>query len=283
MAVTPLNMPEGLRPWHNLGLTHLIVDGAGCLEFHRRRNWETPANAPAEQRTVARSSSLAPRVPSPPSAGRPDARRHDGSARNARADVRPDARTGMQAPQPAGRAQAPSPPPGRPCGGVDASVWPENWQKVLPAKRSCPMLWSYPELGRDLLLKEGPGCKERSACFRGIFERLSLFRGTSVFWPMALPDESGNMVSNPEMFLSGIKLLNPKAVLLCGPEAVSASRLGLDFSHTYDERLSGGRLFILFPSTGQLIENRQAFDAACEYLQSRFAEICALHQPKGKL
>lgn len=145
------------------------------------------------------------------------------------------------------------------------------------------MLWSYPELGSDMLFKEGPGCKARSGCFKAMFERLSLFRGTSVFWPMAMPDESGAVTPNPDIFLSGLKILNPKAVLLCGPESVRASGLGLEFSHTYEERLSAGRLFILFPSTEQLIENRQVFEGACGYLQSRFAEICALHQPKGGL
>ena len=63
--------------------------------------------------------------------------------------------------------------------------WPKAFQDYFQKISPSPVLWCYEALGDDLL---GTPDQERSQCLKQLIGELRFPKGTSVFWPPALPD-----------------------------------------------------------------------------------------------
>lgn len=126
--------------------------------------------------------------------------------------------------------------------------WPAIWLSfVEKVKAGRALLWTYPEAGQDL---SGKGDKQRSDLVRKIITTLNLPAGSSNFWP----HRSEPQVSKAEenlYFLKGIDVLNPKFVLVFGPEALADINPEAKFvKHTYIN--FKGRLLLILPSMDEL-------------------------------
>ena len=98
---------------------------------------------------------------------------------------------------------------------LDATQWPALWQQAFAKAKPAPILWSYATLGEDLGGKANPA---RGTCLRGIIGSLQLPKGTSSFWSPAVLNAQGQLEESSALFLSGVKLLNPKLVIAIGQD-----------------------------------------------------------------
>lgn len=160
-----------------------------------------------------------------------------------------------------------------PAPSIDASLVPDEWQKLLARTPAAPVLWSYDELGLDLV---GKGSPERSACLRTIIGRLSLPKGSSAFWPYSLPDAGGSLRINLNAYHFGLSRLHPSVIVLLGMDAVKAVSPILTLHIPFMQQVHEGRLHILLPDFTQLQANVSLLDSACTYLRSALSTLSAL-------
>ena len=136
-----------------------------------------------------------------------------------------------------------------------AAVWTPAWSLFREKAIQAPIVWTYHELGADL---SGTGrSTERSAFFRQIIAELQLRKGSSSFWPCALPFVGADGVisfeASPAYFAAGIDLLAPRLVVVFGRRALSD--IGLDdgipyFTHILVE----GKLIVFLPEVSDLLQ-----------------------------
>lgn len=157
-------------------------------------------------------------------------------------------------------------------------TWPLPWREAFAKAAPAPLLWTYGELALDLA---GKGDKARSGFLRAIIGALSLPRGSSVFWPPAVLDETGRPAAEPALFLAGLNLLAPKVVILLGASAIASAALPLSLNTPYTQQIFQGRLYILLPEFSVLLQGNSA-EQACAYLRSAFSQIPTLfHSLQG--
>lgn len=253
MALNPISLDERLRPWRLAGISHLLMP----------EGFMTAAQA---------------QTPPSPSLFRP-AEAHQRPAR-------PRPFLGSEPPKP-----QVAPPPG-PALRAEAATpirrqaafenWPRNWRDRLKATPAAPIVWTYPELGEDL---SGQGDKARSACLRELIGTLGLPRGSSAFWPLALPspatadapaappDGMGDTNSNSLYFLQGLARLNPRALILFGSRSISLSGLDLPADGAFTQSITQGRLHIILPELSALLASRQTLTKTSIYLRSSLSKL----------
>lgn len=88
-------------------------------------------------------------------------------------------------------------------------AWREAWSKTGFAR---PFLWTYEQLGQDLLGTPDP---ERRETLRQVLVRLNL-GPVHNFWPFSEPDGSAGLKLQPKLFKEGVRHLAPKCVIFLG-------------------------------------------------------------------
>lgn len=254
LAVAPVSLSPSLRAWAQAGVTHVLFDAPVSLAAVSAA---AAANVRREPPAVPARASAAPTAVSPaPSVVKPAA--------------------------PAGAAEKPAiaaPPPAlafapRDTVPADSSLWPEPWSgwaaKIAPA----PVLWTYHELGADLT---GIGrSAERSAFFRDIIGELRLPKGSSVFWPCAMPveDSSQNIVlqKNSPIFSCGVTYLSPQILVVFGERALDDMDLS-GACAVFRQVMVEGKLLVLLPEIGDLLGGSAQRSSVVSLLRAVFASL----------
>lgn len=290
MAVIAVSLAETLRPWRAAGITHLLANS----ELIPDAALEADGHYPPASNTAPESPyGAAAEVDASPVAGSVVAsgpakvvsKEHPKESRDAFADTPPPAavfrpRSGM------GPALANS----------DPTAWPLPWQELFSRTRPAPVVWSYAELGVDLGIHP---CKERSLLLRQLISHLHLPKGSSAFWPVWLPEnhrgtsadnsslptaQEGEVLTldcshngSQDFFQAGLRLLNPRLVILLGQQAVALTGLPLEISLSFTQQVAGGILFVLLPDTAQLLATPALTDRTCLFLRSALAAVPGLY------
>lgn len=132
--------------------------------------------------------------------------------------------------------------------GLAEPDWPAPWLSfVEKVQAGRSLLWTYPEAGQDL---SGKNDKQRSELIRKIITTLQLPAGSSNFWPHRSDPKNSNE-EEKAYFLKGLDSLNPKFILVFGPEALADINPEAEFAkYTYTG--FNGRLLLSLPSMDEL-------------------------------
>lgn len=253
MAVTSVGLGPSFLAWSQVGLTHLLLDvpvdslSSGFFQGQAQAVANTEQNAAVSGKPAVLSDQSP--TPSDPLSGQ--------------SEPQPDSSASIM-------ASAPSF-----CTVSDAmknsALWPEPWagwfQKVTPA----PILWTYHELGADLT---GAGrSPERSAFFRDVIGELRLPKGSSVFWPSAMPLPYGNdLQANPEVFAAGLSFLSPQIVAVFGQTAMDD--IGLNACGNYfSQCMVEGKLVVVLPEIHDLLLGVAQRNSTVSLLRAVFMSV----------
>lgn len=138
-------------------------------------------------------------------------------------------------------------------------------QKVKPA----PVVWTYLELGDDLMVKGNPA---RSQALRELIGSLSLKAGTSAFLPSVLPGCPADG-SEGWCFQAALGRLGGRILVSFGPEALALgpyASLGLE---PFGEKIAQGRMILCLPAFADILASPARFEATKVFLRSAFAKI----------
>ncbi len=263
-----------VRPWLKAGLSALLLnDERRVAELRGEGQAVEVSVAPdVSSRTTDRARSLHQTVPA-----------REASTFRRRERVVPEgaasrAERGSVAPPVAGSAAMPSESSGAGLlatpGARPVEAWPESWL-ALKNRRPLPprplVLWTYAGLGEDLTGK--PDETRRRVIVRMLME-LRHPGGTHVFWPCGLAGERAE--DGPALFWSGVKLLNPRVLLLFGSDARDALSMPKTLLPFCQERVYG-RLVIQLPRPQALAGDEASFKRALAFL-SRLLRFCARRQ-----
>lgn len=159
-------------------------------------------------------------------------------------------------------------------GALPVENWPASWL-ALKNRRPLPprplVLWTYAGLGEDLTGR--PDEVRRQVIVRMLME-LRHPGGTHVFWPCGLVGEKPE--DGPALFWSGVKLLNPRVLLLFGSDARDTLSMPKTLLPFCQERVYG-RLVIQLPRPQSLAQDEASFKRALAFL-SRLLRFCARRQ-----
>jgi hypothetical protein len=179
-------------------------------------------------------------------------------------DVRPRA---AQNPPTERATPSPAPP-------VRETSWPEDWRERLKKTRAAPVVWTYWELGLDLCGAPDP---KRRELLQELLRDLAHPPGTHSFWPPALPAQDGNgeraLEANAPVFWEGVKLLRSRAVMIMGEQTLRALALPerMLAMRPFQQARYQGRLLIVLPSPGALIQGARRMQALREFLRQALA------------
>ena len=178
---------------------------------------------------------------------------------------RPDAGIKDLPPEPIATAATARPLPPTALSFPEAGILPESWfsrlsqpwlqylPKVRPGRA---LLWTYPEAGLDL---GGKSSKARSTLIKKIIAALQLPAGSNNIWPHRSDPET-SLPKERDYFFAGVSWLEPKFVLLFGPETLSAVNPEAVYKK-YTFISVQGRLHLLLPPLNALEEEQEL--AAC--------------------
>ena len=272
------------RPWIKAGLSVLLVDSPQRVAELRRKEDEAalaaqPSSAagerrkaPAAFRAPAQDRQAAVRAPASQAfakaapSSEPSAETAFRAASQER-PVRPPSRAAAAAPSPDGGILATP-------GALPVEEWPASWL-ALKNRRPLPprplVLWTYTGLGEDLTGK--PDEVRRRVIVRMLME-LHHPGGTHVFWPCGLAGEHPE--DGPALFWSGVKLLNPRVLLLFGSDTRDTLSMPKSLLPFCQDRVHG-RLVIQLPRPQALAQDEASFKRALAFL-SRLLRFCARRQ-----
>jgi len=146
---------------------------------------------------------------------------------------------------------------------------PALWRQILNRLKPAPLVWSYAELGQDLLEKGDP---LRSQLLKQLLGGLDLPRGSSAFLPLNLPGISPEEQER-EIFARILHFLNGRMLILLGQKALDLSPYAASRLQPYQAQIIDGRLLILLPDMRALQEDPARITAATAYLRSSLAKI----------
>lgn len=258
------------RPWLRAGLFTLLLDSeerALALRATERKSASDGQAAGSPRAAAAEAGSLYQtlRVPSSPVKERP------------RPAFQP-----AQSPAVAASSHTMSSEAGRRASVVSSAVlatpgalpveaWPARWL-ALKNRRPLPphplVLWTYAGLGEDLT--GTPDEARRQVIVRMLME-LRHPGGTHVFWPCGFAGEAPQ--DGPALFWSGVKLLNPRVLLLFGSDARDTLSMPKTLLPFCQERVYG-RLVIQLPRPQSLAADEASFKRALAFL-ARLLSFCA--------
>lgn len=256
------------RPWIKAGLSALLLESEErVLELRRRPEEKAAPSVPAGGGAPLQRS------------GAPSAVQEvrEGQSRA------PAGKTAapQKSPAPAARMPAAARPAARPAaqacgadllvtpGALPVESWPESWL-ALKNRRPLPprplVLWTYFGLGEDLT---GVPDEDRRKVIVRMLMELRHPGGTHVFWPCNLPGEENGAA----LFWSGVKLLNPRVLLLFGSDTRDILSMPRSLFPFCEERVHG-RLVIQLPRPQALAGDELSFRRALVFLSQRL-NFCA--------
>ena len=293
-----------VRPWLKAGLSVLLVENEQRVAELRGTEETVSAADPAESKAAASSRRVSFQVPPQSGARRPAAQRTAGQdapvpgggeriqrAASAAGNVSPVSSAAGRGFSPGASVPARSPAEGaasaRQFGPLSGNAgilatpgarpveeWPASWL-ALKNRRPLPprplVLWTYAGLGEDLT--GTPDDVRRRVIVRMLME-LHHPGGTHVFWPCGLAGEKPE--DGPALFWSGVRLLNPRVLLLFGSDARDALSMPKTLLPFCQERVHG-RLVIQLPRPQSLAADEASFKRALAFL-SRLLRFCARRQ-----
>ena len=232
MSVTIINIPQTFRSWRAAGLTHLLAD-----------------------RPVAEIAAVIRHAGSEPCA--------DAAARLPREIVTDSGSSPLLPVVPiiAKTISSPTEAASQP------GSWPAAWQGIFGNTKPAPLVWSYAELGLDL---SGCPSSERRDLMQRLIAGMRLQRGTSAFWPSALPasDSAGTLVPNPHVFFAGLELLSPRLVVLFGRATLEDAALDPELLPPMHQAVIRGKLFVHAPAVAELLQPGRSVDVLISLLRA---------------
>ena len=260
-----------VRPWLKAGLSVLLLE-------NERRVAELCSNGEKTEDHTQVTAAALPSGTGYRPADTPVAPHSVQKMTKAGAAVRPARGRGTEEKVEAGNIRTAQPSSGRDSsallatpGALPVNEWPDTWL-ALKNRRPLPprplVLWTYAGLGEDLTAR--PDEVRRQVIVRMLME-LRHPGGTHVFWPCGLAGEKPE--DGPTLFWSGVKLLNPRVLLLFGSDARDALSMPKTLLPFCQERVYG-RLVIQLPRPQALAADEQAFQRALAFL-SRLLSFCA--------
>lgn len=154
-------------------------------------------------------------------------------------------------------------------GALPVESWPETWL-ALKNRRPLPpsplVLWTYFGLGEDLT---GVPDETRKKVIVRMLMELRHPGGTHVFWPCNLPGEENGAA----LFWSGVKLLNPRVLLLFGSDTRDILAMPKTLFPFCEERVHG-RLVVQMPRPQALADDEPSFRRVLVFLSRRLG-FCA--------
>lgn len=268
MAVNPIALCADLQPWHGAGLSLLYFSDADNLQallsspsrpMPALRRDVAPMAEPAAIRQplqqnaqtdpVAKFSSKPPLFPSGP-----------GLAGNAQ--------SGAISPKPGSAAMRSFTTDVEP---LDAAKLPPAWQALMSRLKPAPVIWTYAELGQDLLVQGDP---KRSAALKRMIGGLRLPAGSSSFLPVQAPDLSEEQrAMEPRIFQQMLHKLQGKVLVVLGSDALEHSAFGGLGLACFQERVFDGRLVLCLPALSELQGDSAKMDATVVYLRTALSKI----------
>ncbi|SHN68648.1 hypothetical protein [Desulfovibrio litoralis] len=207
MAGRPLKLNQTLSPFWHLGLRFILEDKEVNFFETSLKNEALAPNLPEKQNTVqAHSANNSQNIQHIP----PTIRINQAKDTNVNTPLKTPKTNNTQA-----DTSATIQP--------DFKEWGHIWQKVFlkGAPKPSPLVWSYQELGLDLL---GGGDTQRRDFFKEIIKELACPKGTHVFWGGAVPKnysdtepnetQTHEYVFNPQIFEAGISYIRPRLIIV---------------------------------------------------------------------
>lgn len=174
-------------------------------------------------------------------------------------DQSPEAHNEHNAPQSHNAHQATSEPP---------HMWPQAWQDLLARTPvHFPLLWTYWALGEDL---GGSPNAERRDLLKQLLGLLAMPRGSHAFWPIALPNEAGQLIENTPIFLAGIEYLCPRICIVMGSKVLRCILPQQKIGPFQQIRYGTQRLIVL-PDMDMLLMDPKRLQAVAAYLRPTLA------------
>ena len=272
MAVTPVTLGPSLRVWLQAGMTYLLCDESVAQIRQTQALNALPPPVVASMPPKSSAVSYAGKKAMQPADGvltAPLRGSNDGSLAGASV----------------GKSGAPLTFAARQDVSQDYVTWPEPWKSWAAKTAPAPVLWSYHELGADVT---GLGrSAERAAFFREILAELRLPRGSSVFWPCAMPGANGptgegchTLCPAPSVFAAGVDRLNPRILVVFGEQALDDMCLG-NACGVFQQVMVDGRLLTLLPSINELITGASQRSSVVSFLRGVFAATYAPQRQSG--
>lgn len=268
LAVAPVTLPPHVQAWAATGLAHVLLEDAATKEALLALPARPASSVPLRKETVAASS-----LAVPPS----------GSDRPAPASVqfaKPEPRkpiTAQEPPQSGVVASAPNRLAFADAKDVaeDPTQWDAPWAACFAKASPAPIVWTYRELGGDLLGSNR--VPERGALFRNLIGALGLPKGSSAFWPCAVPrpgqpEETPASCASPAVYAAGLRLLAPRFVVLFGREALEDVGLPAERFSFFQHSIVDGKLVIVLPSAASLLSNSAQQTTTVSLLRAVFAD-----------
>jgi hypothetical protein len=149
---------------------------------------------------------------------------------------------------------------------ITEDTLPEPWKKILARLAPAPLIWTYVELGWDLLVE---GDARRRELLRKLILGLRLRQGSSAFLPLKVPGASPEEAAGEkDVFSWFLERLGGKIVILLGKDTLEQSPyagLGLTY---FRETLIRGRIILSLPGLNELSEDEAKLEATLAYLSS---------------
>lgn len=147
--------------------------------------------------------------------------------------------------------------------------WPKAFQDYFQKISPSPVLWCYEALGDDLL---GTPDQERSQCLKQLIGELRFPKGTSVFWPPALPDVA-DVAQSQGVLLHVFQELFPKLVICLGTGPVLSFLSDGAAPLPFTQRLVKGHMVVFLPDFSELFQNPSLFNQAVLYLRAIVSQL----------
>jgi hypothetical protein len=149
--------------------------------------------------------------------------------------------------------------------------WPEPWAgwfaKTVPAS----VLWTYHELGADVT--DIGRSQERSGFFKSLIGELGLPKGSSVFWPSAMPSASDSSLrADAPLFASGLRFLMPRVVVVFGDAALEDMGLA-GKANQFGQVMVEGKLLVLLPGIEELLRGEAQRSSSVSLLRALFSTV----------
>lgn len=146
---------------------------------------------------------------------------------------------------------------------------PKAWEAVLEKVKPAPIIWTYEELGEDLMVR---GDQARSRALRELIGSLGLKGGTSAFLPAVLPGRPDDG-SDAWCFQAMLGRLGGRILVSFGSGALALgpyAPLGLE---PFREKIVQGRIILCLPAFKDILADPARFEATKVFLRSAFAKI----------
>lgn len=278
MAVNPVSLCADLQAWHSAGLSFLYlpeVEALALLSAPANVRPELKAGRPpdAQKQPFAVSSSIS-QVDTCLSQKNNPIGQSSGvvsAGPDALAQGRGAAWAGEAANAPAGASgNAAAYPVGQSGQARPASVvLPEHWRALQPKLRPAPVIWTYLELGQDILVKGDPA---RSNALKELIASLGLTKGTSSFLPLVVP-QGAQDGSEGWCFQSLLGQLGGRVVIVLGADSLAKSPYAESGLACFQEHIVQGRMVLCLPSFAELLASPDRFEATKVFLRLAFTKI----------